>query len=108
MVYERGYKANVLVIYITLSTREETDQKLKSFKVGNDTNGRYVSFRGIDSNDRVGYLDLSDMTNIQAKLDILEEVNVQDIITYNNKKYQLRDLLLNIKIRKAPVFIRVE
>ena len=46
-----------------------------------------MSFRGIDSNNRVGYLHLSNMTNIQAKFDILEGVNVQYSVIYNNEKY---------------------
>ena len=64
MVYERGYKVNVLVIYATLSIREETDQKIKLFKIRNGTNGRYISFRGTDSNNRVRCLYLSNMTNV--------------------------------------------
>ena len=48
------------------------------------------------------------MTNIQAKFDILKGVYVKDIITYSNKKYQLWDLLLNVKIEKILVFVRVE
>ena len=48
MVYKKEYKANVLVIYITLLTREEADQKLKSFKIENGINRRYMPFRETD------------------------------------------------------------
>ena len=48
------------------------------------------------------------MTNIQAKFDILKGVCTKDMVTHSNKKYQLWDLLLNVKIRKIPVFVRVE
>ena len=48
------------------------------------------------------------MFNVQTKFDILEGVNVKDILTYDNKKHKLQDLLLNVKIGKAPIFVRVE
>ena len=80
MVYERGYKANVLVIYAILLIWEEADQKLKLFKVVNGTHGRYVSFRETDSNNRVGYLHLSDITNVQAKFKILKGIHMKILL----------------------------
>ena len=76
--------------------------------VRNGKHGRYVSFKGIDSNNRIGCLHLNEMTNIQAKFDILERVNDSDEVEYKENKGELRDFLLDIKNGSIPLFIRVE
>ena len=65
--------------------REEANFKLKSIKIGKGKYSRYVSFKGTDLNDRIGCLHLNEMTNVKAKFDLLEEVNVKDIVIYQEK-----------------------
>ena len=77
-------------------------------KIGNGKYGHYIFFKGIDSNNRVECLHLNDITNVQANFDILENVNTKEITNCKENKYQLYNLLLEVKIRKTPIFIRVE
>ena len=77
-------------------------------KIGNGKHSCYMSFKGIDLNNRVGWLHLNDMTNVQVKFDILENTNAKEISNYKRNKYQIHNLLLEVKIVKTPIFIGIE
>ena len=86
MVYKQNYKAYVLVMYAVLLKREEADFKLKSIKIGKGKYRKYISFKGTDLNNCIGSLHLNEMTNVKAKFDLLEEVNADEIVTYQGKE----------------------
>ena len=65
-------------------------------------------FKGTDLNNYIGYSHLNEMINIKVKFDLLEEVNADDIVIYQEKESQLRDLLLEVKNRITLLFIGVE
>jgi len=76
--------------------------------VGNGKHGQYMSFKGMEANNRIGCLHLNEITNVKAKFDILEGVQITDKVTHKGQKSKLRDFLLEIKSGTTPLFIRVE
>ena len=76
--------------------------------VGNGKHSRYMSFKGTDTNNRIGYLHLNKITNVKAKYNILERVSIIDEVYYKGKKGELCDFLLEIKNGTILLFIRVE
>ena len=64
MIYKRNCKVKYLVIYVVQSKKEEIDKNLKNFKIRDGKNRRYISFRGLDSDNRLAYLYLCNLNNI--------------------------------------------
>lgn len=58
---------------------------------------KYVFFKVIDTNVRLGTLCTYNLTNVDAKYEVLEDMSMYDIIVKEKKELQIRDFLLGVK-----------
>ena len=80
VVYQKDYKARVLVMYYVLSQYESIDQKLMKLEFWDRENTRYTSFKVIDTNVYLGTFHLNNLINIDTKYKVLENMNVHNMI----------------------------
>ena len=69
---ERRYKLKVLEINEIIIKREIIDKTMKDFKIGNRSQGWYMSLRSINLKNRVGALNLSNIYNKIGNFEVLE------------------------------------
>jgi hypothetical protein len=84
-VYKQGYCSKCLVIYAVDSRKDEIDEELKSFKLGDGTHRRYMSFRGTAADDRLRTLYLNELNNVEVRFETLNSVNTNDLAMYNEE-----------------------
>ena len=73
-----------------------------------NTKFKYISFKESTSNQRLGALHINEMNNVETQFELFENAKVMDRIIYHEKIGALYDMLLSIKVNRAPLFIGVE
>ena len=94
MIYEQGYWSRFLVVYVVDSKKDKIDEKLKSFKLGDGNNSRYISFYNISLDDRLRTLHLNKLNNIDARFKTLNRVNTNDLVIIDKEQAKLWDILM--------------
>ena len=77
-MYQKNYKAKVLVIYCVLSQSKTIDKKLVQKILWDRNYTKYVSFWETYPNIRLGTLYLNNIKNVKGKYEVLEKVLVID------------------------------
>jgi len=85
VVYENGYKSWGLVVYSVLSKREELDNMLIELEISGMEDVKYISFKHTSSNNKVGSLHLSNITNVKARFETLYNTNILEQAFFEEK-----------------------
>jgi hypothetical protein len=96
-VYKKDYRTTGIVIYSTLSNREQIDTNLQMLKVGNSKNFKYIFFYYTSLNIKLYSLHINKINNVNMKYELLQNIDIIDKVAINNKKYTLHDVLLEVK-----------
>ena len=107
-IYQQNYKSKVLVVYCILSQSKIVNEPLKNNNLWDGDYTKYVSFKTIDLNVRLGMLHSNNLIDVNAKYKVLEGVSIINIAIYNTKRYWLRDFLLKVKVNNIKLFTTVE
>ena len=67
-----------------------------------------MSFSETSPDDKLGYLHLNKVNNVDERFKVLNDVNADDNSMTNKEQGDLREYLLSITINNTPLFIRVE
>ena len=67
-----------------------------------------MTFRDTVPDNKLGYLYLNEINNIDRRFETLNNVNTNDNSIMKEEQTKLRDYLLSIKVNNTPIFIRVE
>ena len=95
-VYQQGYSSKVLVIYCITAESKSMDIKLMEMKLWNRTHTKYISFKRIDSKVKLGTLHFNNMKNVEARYEVLENMNVMDNVMVGYETHNVKDYLLGL------------
>ena len=66
---------------------------------------KYVLFKEIEVDVKLGMLYSNNMSNSKGKFKILEDLNVNQMMEKEGKSYWVRDYLLDIKVNENPCLL---
>ena len=69
---------------------------------------KYVFFKVIDTNVRLGTLCTYNLTNVDAKYEVLEDMSTHNMIAKVRKDLWMRDFLLGVKYEGVKLFATIE
>ena len=69
---------------------------------------KYASFKNTELSVRLGMLYLNNLIKINEKYKVLEGVKVLDVVVKEDKRFYLRDYLLEVKVENRKLFTVVE
>ena len=69
---------------------------------------KYVSFKEIDVDVKLGILYSNNISNSKGKLEILEDLDVNQMIEKEGEQFWVREFLLDIKVNRKPLFVTTE
>ena len=107
-VRQQGHKSKVLVIYCVTAEIESMDVKLMEMKLWNETHAKCVSFKRTNSEVKLGTLHFNNMKNVEARYEVLENMNVMENFTVGDKTHNVKDYLLNLIADDMRLFVAVE
>ena len=58
---------------------------------------KYISFKGSNADIRLGSISTNNISNVEAKYKILEDLSVSQIVTVDKKRFHIKDYLLSLK-----------
>ena len=107
-VYQQGYSSKVLVIYCITAESESMDIKLMEMKLWNGTHTKYISFKRTDRKVKLGTLHFNNMKNVEARYEVLENMNVLDNVMVGCETHNVKDYLLGLEVEDTRLFTAVE
>ena len=97
-----------MVVYAVLSHQEKVDNDLMKIKIRNRKHFHYILFRESLPETKVCALHINEMNNIETRFQSLFNAKIGDRIKMNGNIGSLQDIILDIKVNKAPLFVGVE
>jgi len=76
MGISKKYKSKYLIVYSILLQSEKVDYKLIEIVFWDNNNTKYVSFKKMNKDVKISLLHLNNMTNSEAKYEVLENLDV--------------------------------
>ena len=84
--YQKNYKTKVLVIYYVLLQNKLVDYEFVNEKLWNWGYTKYISFKEIDSNLRLGIFHTNNIRNIEGKFEVLENISIIDLVKIKKER----------------------
>ena len=69
---------------------------------------KYILFKYSTSDTHFGSLYINEMNNVKTRFESLFDAKVRDRVKMDGKIGLLRDIILEIKVNKVPLFVGVE
>ena len=88
--------------------KDKLDQWLKTLKFSRKDYIKYVLFRSMSSDDRLGIVHMNNCWNMKMKYNIMKDVSVTEFVTIDNKFIMVQDYLREQIHNGKPLFIEVE
>ena len=105
-IFERDYKLKCMEIYAILPEKERMDNNLQKDKLPKGK--KYISFKHSSSNMYFGALYINEMNNIEVNFETLYNVAQTDQVKYEENISSVCEVLMEVKINKALLFVAVE
>jgi len=77
-------------------------------KIRSVKHSQYISFKESSPNIKVCALHINKMNNVETQFKLLFNTKVGDRVKFKWKIRSLQDILLGVKMNKAPLFVGVE
>ena len=98
----------MIIVHTVSSMKDKLDQWLKTLKFSRKDYIKYVSFRSMSSNDRLGIVHMNICQNTKIKYDIIKDVSVTEFMTIDNIFIMVHDYLHEQIYNGKPLFVGVE
>ena len=93
---------------MVLSMKDKLDQWLKTLKFSRKDYIKYVLFRLMSSDDRLGIVHMNNCQNMKMKYNIMKDVSVTVFVIIDDKFIMVQDYLRKQIHNSKPLFVEVE
>ena len=76
----------MMIMYAVEIKANEIDKKLVNM---NNPSIQYISFKKSTVSERIGVMYVNEIINVKARFETLSNVEINKVVKYNNKQYQL-------------------
>ena len=94
-----------MVVYSTELFATENEKKLMEMSFGANSHTKYISFKHMSLDTRMGCLHANNCRNVKGNYEILYNIDVNKIINIKEKWRFLKDYLMDIITNKTTLMI---
>ena len=107
-VYKKDMSLICLVVNSTIDNYKRINKDFYEIQISDKTNFLYISFRYALSDTKLVSIHINNINNVKVRFEIINKIDILDKARCNGTERIVRDLLLSIKHREAPLFISME
>ena len=94
-----------MVVYSTESSATENEKKLMEMSFGTNSHTKYISFKHMSLETRMGYFHANNCQNVKGNYEILYNMDVNKMINVDDKWRFLKDYLMDVMINNITLMI---
>ena len=94
-----------MVVYFTESSAIENEKKLMEMSFSTNSYTKYISFKHMSPETRMGYLYANNCQNAKGNYEILYNMDMNKIINIDDKWRFLKDYLIDVMINNTTLII---